>query len=205
MVRKLKELAKEDENALVDAMCGSAHKIWQAGLGAFAKAQQEGGDMFEKLVQDGVELQKLTQRLTGEKGFSVTDTVTRLAENASRQASGSWDKLEKIFEERVSRSLRSLGVPSQQELNTLGKDLAELKAAVAAVGERSHDEISALSRGMAELKAAIGAANKPAPAAAKKAAAAKPAAKAAKAPAKAALKRPPVKTAAKRTSRSATH
>jgi poly(hydroxyalkanoate) granule-associated protein len=223
MVRKLKELAEADQNALVDAVCGSAHRIWQAGLGAFAKAQQEGGELFDKLVDDGVELQKLTQRISADKGFSVADTVTRLAENASRQASGSWDKLEKVFEERVGRSLRSLGVPSQQELSTLSQDMAELKAALRMVGERAQDEIGALSRAVADLKAALpGPARKPvakkpaAKVAAKPAAkatrksatkaAAKPASKAAKAPAKAAPRRVPAKSvAAKRTSRAAAH
>lgn len=217
MVKKLRELAKLDENAMLEAVCGSAHQIWQAGLGAFAKAQQEGGDMFDKLVQDGVELQKLTQRLTSDKSFSVTDTVTRLAENASRQASGSWDKLEKIFEERVSRSLRSLGVPRQEELNTLSRDMAELKAALRSVGERSEEDIEGLNRAIADLKAAIGSAEKKLavkktavgkPAVAKavaKPAVARPAAKAvAKAPAKAAAKRPAMKRpAAKKQARSA--
>lgn len=209
MVKKLRELAKADENAMLEAVCGSAHQIWQAGLGAFATAQQEGGDMFDKLVQEGVELQKLTQRLTSDKSFSVTDTVTRLAENASRQASGSWDKLEKIFEERVSRSLRSLGVPSQAEINTLSRDMAELKAALRTVGERSGEDIQGLNRAIAELKAALGSAEKKL--AVKKAAAkpavarpvAKPAAKAA-APAKTAAKRPALKRpAAKKQARSA--
>lgn len=213
MVSKLRELTKPDENAMLEAVCGSAHQIWQAGLGAFAKAQQEGGDMFDKLVQDGLELQKLTQRLTSDKSFSVTDTVTKLAENASRQASGSWDKLEKIFEERVSRSLRSLGVPSQEDVNTLSRDMAELKAALRSAGERSEQDIHGLNRAIADLKAAIGSEEKkPAPkktAVAKpavaKRAVAKPTAKGAvKAPVKAAAKRPALKgPAAKKQARSA--
>lgn len=131
MARNLKELAAEDQNAMLDAVRGSAHQIWQAGLGAFAKAQQEGGDLFDKLVREGAELQKLAERLTGERGFSVSDTMAKLAGTASRQASGSWDKLEKVFEERVARALRGLGVPSQEEVNALSRDMAELKAALA--------------------------------------------------------------------------
>lgn len=202
MARKLKEMVKPDDNAMLDAVCSSAHEIWQAGLGAFAKAQKEGGDMFDKLVQDGVELQKLTQRLTGDKGFSVTDTVSKLAGSASRQASGSWDKLEKIFEERVARSLRSIGVPSQHEINGLSQEMADLKASLREVGQRAQDQIGALSRGVAELKDAIASAEtRLAP----KRPAAKPAAKAAaKPPAKAAKAvksaKAPAKPAAKRTS-----
>jgi poly(hydroxyalkanoate) granule-associated protein len=202
MERKLKELVRPDENALLDAVCGSAHQIWQAGLGAFARAQKDGGDLFDKLVQDGVELHKLTQRVTGDKRFSVTDTVTRLAESASRQASGSLDKLEKIFEERVSRSLRTLGVPAADEVQGLRRDIAELKAALHTLETRAHDDIDALKRSVAGQTAAGGAGGrKPA----LKKAAAKPAPKAAAqaAPAAAAKRAAAKPPAPRKTARSA--
>lgn len=185
MDRKLKQLARPDEDALLDAVCSSAHQIWQAGLGAFARAQREGGDLFDKLVQDGGELQKLTQRLTGDKGYSVTDTVTRLAENASRQASGSLDKLESMFEDRVARSLRSLGLPSPEDIQALERKVAELKAALHATETGVRADIDALKRTVGALgdggrkpkKAAAGPARKTVAATPAKAAAKRPAAK----------------------------
>ena len=131
MVRKLKSMEKADENALVEAVCSSAHQIWQAGLGAFAKAQEEGDEVFAKLVQEGAQLQKRTKHLAVEKGLGVTDTVTKLAENVGRQASGSWEKLEKVFEDRVSRSLRSLGVPTRDDIMALTRQIEELNKSVA--------------------------------------------------------------------------
>lgn len=137
MVSKLKALEKSDDNALVEAVCGSAHQIWQAGLGAFARAQEEGGDVFTKLVQQGVELQKRTQQFAGDKSFGVTDTVTRLAENVSRQASGSWEKLEKVFEDRVARSLRNLGVTTQEDIKGLSRQIDELNKSINALAKKS--------------------------------------------------------------------
>ena len=214
---KLKQSVQPDENAMLEAVCASAHQIWQAGLGAFARAQQEGGELFDKLVQEGGELQKLVQRLTGEKGFSVTDTVARLAENASRQASGSWDKLEKVFEDRVSRSLRALGAPSAEQVRVLSRDVEELKTALRTAAERSQQDMHALSdalnRAVADMQAANGATGKkratktaarPAAKAAAKApakAAAKPAAKSV--PKGAAAKRPPAKKPARSAHRAA--
>ena len=125
MVKNLKEMAAAEQHAIVDAVTGSAQQIWQAGLGAFARAQQEGSELFDKLVRDGVDLHELTQKLAG-------DRVSGVAERAGRMASGSWDKIEKLFEERVARSLRALGVPSHAELDALRREVAELKAAVAA-------------------------------------------------------------------------
>ena len=34
-------------------------------------------------------------------------------------ASGTWEKLEQVFEERVARALRSLGVPTDKEVHAL--------------------------------------------------------------------------------------
>lgn len=125
MAKNLKEMAAAEQHAIVDAVVGSAQQIWQAGLGAFARAQQEGSDLFDKLVRDGGDLHELTQKLGG-------DRVAGVAERAGRLASGSWDKIEKLFEERVARSLRALGVPSHEELDALRREVAALKAVVAA-------------------------------------------------------------------------
>lgn len=136
MVKKLKALAKSDDKQLADAVRTSAQQIWQAGLGAFAKAQEEGGKVFAKLVKEGTDLQKRTQLLANGKVSDVTDTVAKMAESVSKQASGSWDKLEQVFEDRVSRSLKSLGVPTQKDIQTLTKRVEELSKAVSALSNK---------------------------------------------------------------------
>lgn len=130
MVRKLKSPDPAEEMALIDAVRTSAHLIWQAGLGAFSRAQDEGDDLFSRLVKQGADLQKKTRHLASEKGFGVSDTVTKLAGNVGRQAAGSWDKIEKVFEDRVSRSLRSLGVPTHHDMKLISRQLDELKASI---------------------------------------------------------------------------
>jgi poly(hydroxyalkanoate) granule-associated protein len=100
MVKKLKA-AKADDKQFAEAVRTSAQQIWQAGLGAFAKAQEEGGKVFAKLVKEGTDLQKRTQKLAEDKISGVGGTVTKMADNVSNQASGSWDKIEQVFEDRV--------------------------------------------------------------------------------------------------------
>ena len=181
MVKKLKALAKEDDKQLSDAVRASAHQIWQAGLGAFAKAQEEGGKVFAKLVKEGTDLQKRTQKLAEDKVSGVTDTVTKTADYVSKQATGSWDKLEQVFEDRVSRSLTSLGVPSKKDIQALTKRVEELSKAVAA---QSGKKPAAKAAPKAAAKAAPKAAAKPAAKSTVKAAAAKkPVAKAVAKPA----------------------
>lgn len=112
----------------------SAQQIWLAGLGAFAKAQQEGGKAFEALVKDGVSMQKKTQAAAEEKISEVTQRVASLTTDLTSRASGQWDKLEGIFEDRVARSLTKLGVPSSRDIDSLNARIDELQAAVARLG-----------------------------------------------------------------------
>lgn len=130
MSNKPKPLEKADDNALVEAVCHSAHQIWQAGLGAFARAQEEGGEMFAKLVQEGEVLQKRTRGAIGDKGVGMVDTVTKMTEQVSKQAAGSLDKLERVFEDRVSRSLRRIGVPTQDDIKALSKQIDEVNRSI---------------------------------------------------------------------------
>ena len=167
MVKKLKTLAKTDDKQLASAVRTSASQIWQAGLGAFAKAQEEGGRVFNKLVKEGTDLQKRTQKLAEDKVSEVTDTVTKVADGVSKQASGSWDKLEQVFEDRVSRALGTIGVPTQKDIQTLTKRVEQLSKAVAELTGKKLPAVKAAAAKPAAAKPAV------------KKAAIKPAAKAA--------------------------
>lgn len=136
MAKKLKSMTSEQDKQLANAVRNSAQQIWQAGLGAFAKAQEEGGKVFSKLVKDGTNLQKRTKKIAEEKVGNVTDTVSKVADDVSKQASGSWDKLEQVFEERVARALSSMGVPTQKDIQLLTKRVEQLSKAVAELSEK---------------------------------------------------------------------
>ena len=135
MTKNIKELEQEEE-ALSRAVRSSAQQIWQAGLGAFAKAQQAGGREFTRLVRDGSELQKRARSVE-----DATDTVARKAERSSRRASGTWGKLEQVFEERVARALATIGVPARSEMDALNHRIEELERMVAALaGEQARQK-----------------------------------------------------------------
>ncbi len=108
----------------------SAAQIWQAGLGAFAKAQAEGTRAFEALVKEGTNLQRKTQAAAEEKITEATSRMTHMATDISSKASGQWDKLENIFEERVAKALNKLGVPSAKDVSVLIARIDELNASV---------------------------------------------------------------------------
>ena len=124
---KLKSQAKAgaaQAQALGKGIMESAQQIWLAGLGAFAKAQEEGGKVFEALVKEGETIQARTRKLTDEKIAVVAG-----------KAAGTWDRLEQVFEDRVARALGSLGVPSKKDIDKLSKRVAELTAVVQGLTE----------------------------------------------------------------------
>jgi poly(hydroxyalkanoate) granule-associated protein len=111
-----------------DRIKDSAQQIWLAGLGAFAKMQQEGSKAFEALVKDGAGMQKKTQAAAEE---TLAQAQTRMAGFASEfgtKAAGQWGKLENIFEERVARALEKLGLPSAADHAALLARVAALEA-----------------------------------------------------------------------------
>ena len=63
--------------------------------------------------------------------------VREHAESARKQASDNWGRLEKIFEDRVSRSLASLGIPTRDDVNDLAERVQKLSRQVAAMGEKA--------------------------------------------------------------------
>lgn len=114
------------DTPLASTVKDSAQQIWLAGLGAFAKAQQEGGKVFEALVQEGLSVQRKTQAVAEERIADATNRMTGMANDITSKATGQWDKLETIFEERVSRTLNKLGVPTAQDVELLIARIDEL-------------------------------------------------------------------------------
>ena len=130
------------------------------------KIIEQGNKMFDKLVAEGSKLEKWTRKdvegavddLRGEFESRVGDIrsgiesrvhefrgdvesrlggVREQTESARKQASDNWDKLEKIFEDRVSRSLASLGIPTRDDVNYLAERVQKLSRQVAAMGEKA--------------------------------------------------------------------
>ena len=97
----------------------SAQQVWLAGVGAFGRAQAEGNKLFETLVKEGLSLEQVTRKVAGGRVDAVRDAVESKVGQARERASDTWDRLEKVFEERVQRALRRLEVPSREDLSTL--------------------------------------------------------------------------------------
>ena len=139
MVKKLNAATESATSAatgmmdshLAKAVKDSAQQIWLAGMGAFSKAQAEGGKVFDALVKEGVSLQKKTQTVAEDKFSEVSSKMTGMASEVQAKAGQQWDKLESIFEERTAKALGKLGVPSAQDVSAMQDRIDALAAQVA--------------------------------------------------------------------------
>ena len=147
MAKKLKALASSvTDNQLTSTIKESTQQIWLAGLGAYAKAQEEGGKIFEALVQEGEALQTRTRQSADEKIAAMTDKTT-----------GTWGRLEQVFEDRVARAVASLGIPTRKDIDKLSERMAELTEVVQQlIDSQDEEDVPA-----AEPKPAAAAAKKP--------------------------------------------
>lgn len=139
MVKKMQQDSADNQAIpdLTGAVKDSAQQIWLAGLGAFSKAQQEGGKVFEALVKEGLTIQRKTQSAAEEKVSEATQKMTHLASDIQSRAGTQWDKLENIFEDRVAKALNKLGVPSARDVDALAARLDELDKRIDALSTKA--------------------------------------------------------------------
>lgn len=162
MGKKSKRLTKaKTDGQLGAAIKDSATQIWLAGLGAFSKAQTEGTKLLSSLIKEGEKVQDRAKKAASKaqadstkffadlvkEGEKVQHRASRAAGSSiadvREKATGTWDKLENVFEDRVARALHSLNVPTKKDIDALGKRVSELTlvtkklAASAQLSERS--------------------------------------------------------------------
>jgi hypothetical protein len=79
------------ENPLTGEVRDFTRQVWLAGLGAFARAQEEGGKVFEALVQEGQTIDAQMKKAASEKTEAVKgslDVVKDKVEEMRDKATG---------------------------------------------------------------------------------------------------------------------
>lgn len=105
----------EQSTQLSEKIKESARQIWLAGLGAYTKAEEDTGKIFDKLVKEGEEIESLTRGVVEKQFKAVEDRV----EGVREKATGTIGKLESVFDQRVSSALERLGIPSNSHIAEL--------------------------------------------------------------------------------------
>ena len=114
--------AKRKAKELQDDLSDSAHKIWLAGLGAFAAAEEGGSKLFKSLVEKG-EGVETKGKVHVEKAKGAVSGVVTVAESY-------WETFERRLDERVTSVIHRLGVPTKDEIGTLTKKVEDLTGAI---------------------------------------------------------------------------
>jgi len=100
----------------------SVHRIWLAGLGALSAAEEEGGKIFSRLVERGRDVEA--------KGKVEVDKVKVDAERFKAKAENAFEAWGDKVDEKLTATLRRLGVPTREEIRNLTQKVEELNAKI---------------------------------------------------------------------------
>lgn len=100
----------------------TVQKVWQAGLGAFTLAQDEGAKVLATLVSVGEQMEKEIKRA----GLTPSAAVKTAREGAG----DAWKKAQALFDSQVTGALHRLGVPTKDEIGQLTRRIEALRASI---------------------------------------------------------------------------
>ena len=111
-------------------MKDSAQKIWLAGLGALATAEEEGGKLFKNLVKKGEEYEVRGKAELGKEFGKLKDIVVEVRGKAGKAFEEVSGKVGEKLDDQVAAALARIGVPSKDEIATLTARVEELTTLV---------------------------------------------------------------------------
>lgn len=113
------------EHSFKQEVKDSARKIWLAGLGAFAVAQEEGSRLFERLVDKGREVEASDEN----------QRFKQRVREAKDEAAEAWDKVSEAVGDKVRDTVERLRSSHSSEIERLKAEIAELKSKLATRSE----------------------------------------------------------------------
>lgn len=116
------------ETSFQRALGESAQQIWVAGLGALGRAQEEGGRLFETLVREGREVDRSARGDSGPHADDVRDGLGSTIDDAREQVTAGWERLERLFDGGLQRTLTRMGVPTRRDVTELNARIEALTA-----------------------------------------------------------------------------
>lgn len=114
-----KKKQEEKDNDLEDY----GRQIWLAGLGAYTRLGKEGSKLFEALISEGEEAEKLASKASLD---GARDKVKKARKKLSDKLSG----LEERFDKGKQGAAERMGLASQADLQALAERVDQLTSAV---------------------------------------------------------------------------
>lgn len=121
-----------DEN-LATSLLDSANQIWLAGLGAYARAEEEGTRVFDQLVALGERVESRARNQV----LRPVHAAERKATEVRDSASGVYSHIRLAFERRLARFLNTLQIPTSRDVDELTQRVEELTVALERMERRA--------------------------------------------------------------------
>jgi len=125
-VRTIRASAKRALEAGVQAGAQAASDFREAATGA----RQSAVGAFDTLVKQGAALEARGRRAALAKAEKARKLAVARASEARTKTVEAVSHLEKVFEQRVSRAISGLGVPTVRDVRALSRQVAQLQASV---------------------------------------------------------------------------
>ncbi|SNS34506.1 phasin family protein [Pseudomonas segetis] len=130
-----KKVVVEDKASVLSDAKVYARKIWLAGLGAYAKAGQEGAEYLKDLIKAGETVEQKGKKIVDQQVDAANSQIDSAKSSVRSNVSSvkgkvelQLDKIEKAFDTRVASALNRIGIPSKQDIDVLSAKLDELSA-----------------------------------------------------------------------------
>lgn len=123
-------MAKQKSAELPKELKESVNKVWLAGLGALALAEEEGSKLFKSLVKKGEDYEVRGKAEFGKELGKLKDIVVEVRGKAGRAIEEVSGKVGDKVDDQVTAALARLGVPSKDEIATLTARVEELTTLV---------------------------------------------------------------------------
>jgi len=132
------EVEETSSAKIAEKVRASAHQIWLAGLGAYAKAEEESVKVIESLIKEGEEVEsRATEVKTGTiaKTTEIRERANQSIEDVRAKINESLDKVEALLEKSIESVVNFLGMPSKSDVDTLIKKVETLNKSVKALSK----------------------------------------------------------------------
>ncbi|GLQ32083.1 phasin family protein [Litoribrevibacter albus] len=123
---------------LAEKVRGSAHQIWLAALGAYAKAEEESVKVIESLIKEGEEVESRATDVKNDtlaKTSAIRERANQSIEDVRAKLNESLEKVEALMEQGIETVVNFLGMPSKKDVDTLIKKVEDLNKSVKALSK----------------------------------------------------------------------
>jgi len=108
----------------------TTRKAVEAGVQVAEGVRRSAFGAFDALVKQGAALEAKSRRVALARATGARDIACARAVEAKTKTVDAMTQLERVFEQRVSKAISRLGVPTTRDVRALTRQVAQLQASV---------------------------------------------------------------------------